>query len=73
MYSKYRNTLTGLIKSANKHYLTTKCHQQKNNIKGTWNLIKTISPYFVNGDRIYDDTVIANAFNDYFVNIGNTI
>ena len=73
-YTQYKNNLTGLIK---------KCNQEKNNIKGTWKLInsllsktksKTNPSYFVhNGVKINDDGDIANAFNDYFVNIGNSI
>ena len=82
-YTQYKNNLTDLIKTAKKNYLNRKFNQEKNNIIGTWKLInsllsktksKTNPSYFVhNGVKINDDGDIANAFNDYLVNIGNSI
>ena len=59
--------------------LTRKTVQAENDIKSTWNAIdeilgreksKTWVSFLNNNNEVCDSKLIANDFNDYFVNIG---
>ena len=78
---KYRNKLNHLIRIAKKNYYCKKFSQAQNDIKSTWNTInqlldkqksKSFLPRsFLNDDNveINDTNLIANNFNDFFVNV----
>ena len=83
-YINYKNKLTGLIRSAEKLYYENRFTYMKYNIKGTWNLIKTIinntgtltasscvDELLINHKISKDKSLIANKFDEYFTNIGS--
>jgi hypothetical protein len=83
-YTKYRNNLNLLLRLSKKSYITSKITANKDNTKEMWktlnNLLgrnkKTQSPDFfisANGERITDNQIIAQRFNDFFANIGITL
>ena len=73
------------IRHSKSRYYTCKFNEYKNNIKKTWNLInrtikqnsksnkKNIEKILYNNELLTDDKDIANSFNDFFSNIGNSI
>ena len=79
-FTKYRNKFKSLRKIAEKTYYTAeflKCH---NDLKTTWKLIRSalqlenntttrISAIKIDGTRIEDPGIIANKFNEYFINL----
>ena len=81
-YKIYRNKLNHLIRIAKKSYYSKKFNQAKNDIKSTWNTInellgkkKSNTPLprsFLNdnNEEVSDPKLIANDFNDFFVNAG---
>ena len=81
-YKTYRNKLNHLIRIAKKNYYSKRLDQAGNDIKSTWNTInellgreksKTRLPVSFlnnNNEEVCDPNLIANDFNDYFVNIG---
>lgn len=81
-YKKYRNKLNHLIRIAKKNYYCKKFSQAQNDIKSTWNTINqlldkqrlksTLPRLFLNdeNEEINDPNLIADGFNDYFVNVG---
>ena len=83
VYIHFKNKLTGLIGIAKRQYLGEQFDKEKYNAKGTWKLInsllnksnaKTNSSYYLQNDAKIDSEIdIANAFNVYFINIGNKI
>ena len=83
IYTLYKNKLNYLIKTAKKNYQYTKFYEVKGNIKGTWKVINYLlnrrkqnintSYFFQDGNEINDNKEIAEAFNNYFVNIGSSL
>ena len=83
VYREDRNRLKTLLKIEEKNYYQSLIVANKHNLKKTWGIIKQvinkskcskISPEFYrNGSILNDKISIANAFNDYFVNIGPTL
>ena len=81
-YKKYRNKLNHLIPIAKKNYYCEKFSQAQNDIKSTWNTINQLldkqnSKSFLprlflndNNEEINDPNLIANNFNEFFVNVG---
>ena len=84
MYVNLRNYVTNQIRVKKSEYLNNKFDNFKNNIKKTWQLInnfikpntksnRTISELLHNNQTIKNSSEIANTFNEYFSNIGNSI
>ena len=83
LYREYRNKLNTLLKMEEKNYYQSLILANKNNLKKTWDIIKQVinkskcsklsSEFSHNGSILNDKKSIANAFNDYFVNIGPTL
>ena len=83
LYREYRNKLNTLLKMEEKNYYQSLILANKNNLKKTWGIIKQVinkskcsklsSEFSHNGSILNDKKSIANAFNDYFVNIGPTL
>ena len=83
-YKKYRNALSTLMKKSKQAYYDKYFERNWNNIKNTWNRIKSlISVKTVassvptvlsldNGDTITNPYDIANTFNNYFASIAET-
>ena len=83
VYREYRNRLKTLLKIEEKNYYQSLIVANKHNLKKTWGIIKQVinkskcskisSEFYRNGSILNDKISIANAFNDYFVNIGPTL
>ena len=79
-YKSYRNKLTQTVRAAEKLYYTNKFEKLKDDLRGTWNIIKAVingssttsHPLEIidNGNVITDPSKVAGKFNKYFVNIG---
>ena len=79
-YNKYKNKLTNTIKAAEKMYYHGKFEMKKYNIGKTSKLIKSIinkNKFYWSNQRIKinnnlttDKQIIADSFNDYFLNVG---
>ena len=81
-YKKYRNKLNHLTRIAKKNYYCKKFCQAQNDIKSTWKTINqlldkqksksSLPRSFLNdnNEEINDPNLIANNFNDFFVNVG---
>jgi hypothetical protein len=82
-YGAYRNKLNKILKKAEQAYYRQKFDQLQSNLKQSWQTIKFIlnktnsSPLadeFVIGSKtVNDSALIAQTFNEYFVNIGPTL
>lgn len=80
-YKMYKNKLTEIIRTSKQMYYRNKLYENKNNIKGTWDILnnlikqghseKSYPDYFTDekGDN-YNGINIANGFNNFFVNVG---
>ena len=77
----YKNKLTTILRKAQKQYYVNKLAEHKGNMKYTWSILNeligrgkkksTLCDYIVkNNDRIYDNIAIANAYNDFYINVG---
>lgn len=81
-YRSYRNKLNHVVRIAKKKHFSLKFKELQHDPKGTWSVINnllnkggnksSISYCFIDDDNIVNDP-IANAFNDYFVNIGPSL
>ena len=81
-YKRYRNKLNHLIRIAKKNYYSKRFSQAQNDIKSTWNTINellgkkkssnALPKSFLNdnNDEVSDPKLIANNFNDFFINVG---
>ena len=82
-YKKYKTALTKTLRNAEKLYYQEKFEQYKHNLKYSWGMIKKLiginqyssinKLFYINGEKITDNTEIANQFNKYFVKIGSTL
>lgn len=86
-FKNYRNTLSNLIKNAKEIYFRSQIEKSKDNSKLLWKNIGTVMgvkknkegfpiEVFANGnDRVGSDEVsaVADAFNEYFVNVGASL
>ena len=74
---------TKLLKQQEKDYYQSQIVDNKNNLKKTWMIIKQVinqnkikrnlGKFQLSNGTTSDPTTIANAFNNYFVNIGPTL
>ena len=79
-YNKYKQVLKRVLKQAEKDHYDSAFQNYKNDLKKSWkvmneainkNAITPLSSQFkINGKIETDKSLIANHFNDYFVNIG---
>lgn len=80
-YKKYKGTLQVLLRRAERDFYNEQFNGCIGNIKKSWELIKEIinkkkqsskirDKICINGHSEQNPTTIANAFNEYFVNIG---
>ena len=82
-YTEYRAKLRKSIREAKRLYYLRLFAIHKNDIQKTWIVINNTlnnnsrnsrqSEFIVNNNKLTDPGDIANAFNDYFINIGRQI
>ena len=82
-YKKYRNRLNHLLRIAERRYYKELIEKHKSNLKKTWTVIKSIinkakykpscKKFKHNGEIIEDGNLIANHFNDFYVNVGSNL
>ena len=83
VYKNYRNMVNSLLKLEEKKYFQSMIIANKHNLRKTWMIIKQVinqskstksAGEFIYNDKTTNDrSVIANAFNNFFVNIGPTL
>ena len=83
IYKTYKNKLSKLISVAERQHYDALLKKHKSNIKESWkivneilgrnNLVKSSGKFIVNDKEIDDPKEIANAFNDFYVNIGSSL
>ena len=84
IYKSKRNLITSLIRKSKSDYYVAYFEENKTDSKKTWEGIRNIVnvskrvrvvPNFVEykGKVYFDTKDIAGSFNDFFVNIGNTV
>jgi uncharacterized protein YifN (PemK superfamily) len=82
--SMYNVILKKLIRTAKKSYFESCFNKFRNDVKKTWNTIKSIlnkdntkkdfpEKFLINGTYTSDAQVIVNKFNEYFTNIGSEL
>ena len=78
----YNTIIKRLIRKLKREYIANKFDEHKSNIRRTWQLINdvmgrdkkdaTSDVFIINREEISDPKIIANHFNDFFLNIGCT-
>ena len=80
-YKLYKNKLTAILRKEKKKYYCALLLENKNNIAGTWKVLRTLlgrekhkyefpDKFDCNGATISNKTDIANLFNNFFTNVG---
>jgi len=81
-YKTYKNKLTVILRKCKKDYYSRLLENNKNNIKGTWNILNSVirrkktstafpKEFIDNGKIIKNmDEIVAGFFNGFFVNVG---
>lgn len=80
-YKVYKNKLVIIMRQAKKDYYNKLLDDNKNNIKGTWNILNKVmgnktahtalpDHFIYNNKTLYDLNEVANEFNSFFVNVG---
>ena len=83
-YKRYRNKLNHLLKIAEKTHVAEKLESNKSNLKKTWSILKGIINKrksakiqekfkLSDGSITSDKQMISERFNDFFVNIDNSL
>ena len=82
-YKLIRNKVNSLIKQKKNKYYREKLKNCSNDIKKTWGIIneilhrksdkQTSTSFNINNKLVDDPTIIAHAFNDYYVNVGSNL
>lgn len=80
-YKTYKNKLTAILRKCKKDYYSRLLETNKNNIKGTWNILNSIirrkktstgfpNEFIDNGKIIKNMDEVVAGFNGFFVNVG---
>lgn len=82
-YKMYKNKLRKLLRAAEKQYFHDLLETNRNNLKRSWSIIKSVinkkhtgmksQEFSINGETCSNQQKIANAFNQFFVNIGKNL
>ena len=81
-YKKARNDVTSAVRKAKRNYITKKINSAKDSSKEIWDSLKYLTPNKKNSRPINSLTIndlptrgkeLANAFNDFFINIGRSV
>ena len=83
VYKKYRNALNGLLRKTERKYYSRLLEENKNNLVESWKIIKKVinknttnlvsKRFSLNDDYITDGNIIADHFNDMYVNLGKNL
>lgn len=83
IYRRYKNILKRLIIVAKREYFQEQLHKHRSNINKTWQILKTaighnknnppLKSALIDGNLQTDTTLIANAINNYFVDVGSSL
>ena len=83
LYKVYRNRLQVLLKAEERQHYQSLIMANKYNLSKTWSIIKQVinktkssqksAEFLYNNGILKDKVAIANAFNNFFVNIGPTL
>ena len=83
VYKQYKQNLNKVLRKAEKLHYQNLLDENKNNLKKSWNVMKNIincnkqkqydNEFIIRGEINKNKQQIADAFNDYFVNIGKTL
>ena len=83
-YITYKNKLTSILRKAEKQYYSNKLNECKKDMKGTWAILNNLigrrrqqathCEFILDkGSKIYNGKQIANAFNDFYINVGPSL
>ena len=85
-YKTYNNKLKTIIRETEISYYKKLFNEKENGIKQMWKTLspilnkkknkpnqKSINKLIINGKAVYNDKQIANALNEYFSSVGNTL
>ena len=81
-FTKYRNTLTSLIKNTKKSFLHDRFSDCKEDRKKTWSLINELrgnvknrikASFKINNEKITNRRIIATEFNKYFISLASNL
>ena len=82
-YKEYRNKVNSLIRKAERKHYETLLETNKNDLKKSWKILKevinkkssSVLPEFIlsGDDKLTDKSSIADAFNQFYTNIGPTL
>ena len=85
-YKTYNNKLRTIIREAEISYYKKRFNEKENGIKQMWKTLspilnmkknkpnqKSINKLIIDGKAVYNDKQIANALNEYFSSVGNTL
>ena len=84
IYKNYSSLYFKLIRKAKTSYYVTKLNESKNNMKKTWNLLRSVIDkqknkamlpeiFVINNHEISNKKEIANKFNEFFARVGDEI
>ena len=79
-FKQIRNLVNSEVKNSKALYYTNALHENKNNLKKTWNIINDltsrkrhnfhVNEISINGSSITDPDELSNEFNEHFVTVG---
>ena len=82
-YKQYKNKLTALLKCEEKHFYQSQIIKNKCNLRKVWIIIKQVmnktrssrksEQFMLNNEITVDPKVIADGFNNFFIDIGPTL
>ncbi len=83
IFTVYRNKLKSLLRRAEKDYYTNKIVSCQYNLSSTWKIIRSLlnkskaepipNTFISNGSTVVGNENVANAFNNYFINISSKL
>lgn len=83
IFRAYSNKLCHILKIAERRYYTNELQSAQSSMRDTWKILKSIisndnksqfPSFFTVGPRVVSDIKdIANGFNNYFINVGQTL
>ena len=83
LYKQYRSKVNSEMRVAERKYYQNMLENNKFNLKKKWQILKDIigkskpgnmsDKFLINGSIVEDSQVIANAFNNFYINIGSNL
>ena len=83
IYKKYKNKLNHIMRSTERQYYQNELKKSQNNMRKSWQILKSVinkkkatqkpGRFLINGQLVDNPKLIANAFNDFFINIGQVL